>query len=177
MRVFFAVTLPESLQQTILNKIDEPKRILPTTIRWIEPAKYHITLQFLASIDEKDLGNLTSHVQQALTDIKPFAITLDTLEFFPSPKHPRVISLKIKENPDLFTLSKVIGEGIIAAGYEIERRQYRPHLTVAKVHSPIACELPITPMTETLSVNHVILLESNMSQHGSTYTPLFRFPL
>jgi 2'-5' RNA ligase len=177
-RAFFAIDLPLETQEVIRELLEELKTKHPhDSIRWSKPQNLHITLQFLAALKLEDIPTLTSLVKEEINQIKPFEIELGNLELFPNAHHPRVISMQVGPQELLADLSARIGKKILAAGYDIEKRAFRGHLTLARLRNNFSLEQITLQKLKPLSVKVIRLYQSKPSIHGSEYILLNTFNL
>ncbi|ARG98381.1 RNA 2',3'-cyclic phosphodiesterase [Legionella micdadei] len=181
-RAFFAISLPESLQNPLKKILSSLKQDLPTkTIRWTTIENLHITLQFLREIEYAHLIQLIEIVRVELKDATVFQLELVNLELFPSVKRPRVVALQVEPHDVLADLSHRIGLGISAINYPLERGQFRGHLTLGRIvrldkniHDVEALRIPQIPKTE---INEICLFESKTGHKSQIYIPLEHFKL
>lgn len=78
--------------------------------------------------------------------------------------------------PALLRLQAALRARLTAAGFMLETRRYRPHITLLR-HLP-ARHLPL-PAVEalTLRIDHLALIRSQLHPQGSVYSELARWPL
>lgn len=177
-RVFFAVELPLPVKDEIGRSIMAIKKKAKGAhaIRWTKPENLHITLQFLGEAKRTDLPQLIEEVRANIAGkFKKFFLNLGNLYLFPSPYRPRVIVLDVAPQEELAQLSKRIGEGITALGYEIESRPFRGHLTIGRIKQPQGLNLSFLsefkiPAIEDLELKEVVLFRSEPQPEGSMYT-------
>lgn len=181
-RAFFAISLPGSVQKRIWD-ILEPVRKLTSAhfIRWTKPEHLHITLQFLQKLEADHISSLIEGVRNVLQGTGEFQLDLGTLEWFPTPKRPRLISLSVGPQDLLRDLSVVIGQVIGELNYPVESRPFRGHLTVGRVvnySSELQQLLQMTlPSIPPVPIDELYLIESKPDQDGSNYLPLAQFNL
>jgi 2'-5' RNA ligase len=183
-RIFFAIEIPDALKEKIGHYQSTLKKASKTHgIRWTKNRNLHITLQFLAHVHSQDLDQLIEKVQAKLRQAVVFPeMRLAELEIFPSAFRPRVIVLKVLPPNDLTVLSRLIGEGIVDAHYQIECKPYRPHLTLGRIKHTHEINLQFLssvsiPDFGILKPQNVTLYRSNPQADGSQYTVIERFPL
>lgn len=128
--------------------------------------KLHLTLCFLGSVDTE-----TERCVRKVADTiawHPFEIEFDQLGWF---AQPRVMWIGCSEIPaQLLTLVANLQTGFAQCGFEPERRNFQPHITVARkvTQSPKAKEIEPT----TCYFDNFSLVESKMDQHGIEYIRL-----
>lgn len=175
-RVFFAISLTPAIKQDITDYLHEiRKHFKRHTIRWIRADNLHITLQFLAAVEDQDLSRLADKVGQEIKDFAPFSLELGPLELFPTPYHPKIISLRANPHDNLKVLAETIGKGIAALNYSVETRPFRGHLSLGRIMRSIdhsALEgLPKANFTA-LPINSIVLYRSELTPEGARYTIL-----
>lgn len=145
-------------------------------LRWVPPENWHVTLVFLGDVPERSLGRLDAAVAPILADCSPLPVTLEALEWFPSPLKPRMLTLRVEPTPALVSLQAAVASALRREGFHSEHRSYRPHVTLARLkgsrrHIDPPPLLPIAPMREELS--ELVLFESQRRERR--YVPLQRF--
>ena len=178
-RIFFAIDLPSSTKDKMGAFIEAlKKRSKSQGIRWSRSENLHITLQFLPEVASKDLPTLITSVRHALNHQVDYSlIELGSLHLFPSAFHPRVIVLDVKPQEQLTMLSKEIGSAIQSAGYEIEKRSFKAHLTIGRIKNMRKASLTFLsefkmPPVEPMPIKKVVLFRSEPKPEGSLYTVL-----
>lgn len=135
MRVFIALEVPPLWRVAA----SDAQRVLRASaggrmLRFVDPALMHLTLRFLGEIDPP----ATERLQRALSHhVVPFELTL-TLgpagSFGPAAR-TAVAWLGIGgERERLEALVARVGDAVADANLAAERRPFRPHLTLARVH-------------------------------------------
>lgn len=179
-RTFFAIDPSDEMRKQISDLIAMLKKP-HDSIRWIPVKNLHITLHFLGVVKMEDLTNLIHLVKTEISSIRPFQLKMGNKpELFPNHHHPRVIALNIEPSDSLLQLVDHIGKGIVAAGYPIERRPFRGHLTLARldqVKNDFALpEIDFHQFPE-CQVKDILFYQSEVAHTGSVYTVLERFSL
>lgn len=180
-RVFFAVDIPEPVKAKISQYIEQLRKLSKShQIRWSRPENLHITLQFLAEVQGDDVDKLITHVSRALVGIMPkIALSLKGLHVFPDPHRPRVLVIDVAPQDELAKLSQLIGQGVVDAGYEIEKRAYRAHITIGRLKTAqksalnFLVDVPAVPAIK-FDNEEVVLFQSEPHPDGSHYIPLHR---
>lgn len=184
MRVFFAVDLPSAVKETIGHlMMTFKKKSKSHAIRWTKPENLHITLQFLAEVKTEHVAQLVANVREKVAgQIKKSTFQFGVPQLFPTPYRPRVIVLDVTPQAHLAALSQLIGLGIKAAGYEIENRPYRAHVTLGRLKHVNGIPLGFLfdcplPTLDGIPLDEIVLFQSEPKPDGSTYTPLERLKL
>lgn len=180
-RGFFAIKLPKEIIDLVSETITNLKKMYKRQpIRWIKQEHLHITLQFLETIEMKDIDLLIEQVRNEVSKTKSFLMNLNQLELFPGPYKPQVISFNLVPHDKLADLAQAIGRGIQSSGYAIETRPFRGHLTVARIKSEgtqFELDNRIIPTFPEFWVKEITLVKSMPTQEGSNYFLLETFNL
>jgi 2'-5' RNA ligase len=180
MRLFFAVELPQEVQLALgtLNPND-PSR----DYRWTDPSLMHVTLAFLGQQPEARLDALRSVGQTAAAVSNQGSLKLGQPGTFGPRKAPRVLWVGLDGDLQaLQALQANLNGGLKQAGFDVEEREYSPHITLARRReSAQGGPPPNWPPSQTLSkpftMHSLTLFESRLSPRGPTYSPLAEFPL
>lgn len=126
-RVFFAVDLAPPLKASLGSFITTlKKKSKPHSIRWSKPENLHITLQFLAEVQAKDVPILLAEVRaQCAKYLQTAHFSLGEVQLFLDIYRPRVIVMEIAAQEELAVIAQLIGQGVVAAQYSIEDRPFR----------------------------------------------------
>ena len=127
---FIAIPIPEDLQH-VYNGWQKELRIALPYKKWMHPEDLHITLKFLGEANEGSVTALIKKVSQ-LSLPKSFIIELGTIGFFGKYDQPRVLWVDVKKRNELLRLQTEIEAALYTIGFEKEKRDYRPHMTLAK---------------------------------------------
>jgi 2'-5' RNA ligase len=184
MRAFVAVDLVtdvvseiEALVQRIQGRVRGAK--------WVAPANLHLTLRFLGEADEQTLSVLSETAASVCRECPSFELEFRGIGFFPSAKRPRILWIGIHQPPEvLLGLQRELEASVTKHGFEPERRDFSPHLTIARFRKPqsdprfaeLARELG-EHLFGTSPVKEVVLYRSILKPSGAEYHPLRRFPL
>jgi 2'-5' RNA ligase len=180
MRLFIGLDLPAEVVRNLEKLLDG---LGPSArIQWSPPANLHVTTKFIGEWPEERLEELKS----ALSTIParpPLAVNIHHLGFFPNPHSPRVFWCGI-DAPGLAELAADTDRVTSTLGIESEKRDYSPHLTLARIKE----KLNLQPLRESIAalpslefgrfdVHSFFLYRSKLHPKGSVYTKLAEFPL
>lgn len=149
--------------------------------RWVRAENLHVTLKFLGEVDE---GRLAA-VQGALGQVRSEALVrleFRGLGFFPNEKHPRVFWAGMEVSPNLKMLAGDIEAAMEKLGIPREKREFSPHLTLARFEKPRFPEAMRKAITENaqrefgaLRTNKFHLVQSKLKPSGAEYTTVATF--
>lgn len=183
MRLFIAIGAQElSFDPEIsLKKLKTNLKMKEIEFRWVPQKNYHITLNFLGEVEPEKLPELKSMLHELVQGHGPFSLKLDGLGAFPSLKEGRVIWMDVQNSKLLRSLQEDGEQRLEALGYQLEKRVYKPHLTLARLRNPRQLTDLMSPLLKQnfgeLKVSCVTLFESKLGGAFPVYEPLESFPL
>ena len=178
MRAFVAIFPPPEVREA-LSAGARGLRIAGD-VRWVRPENVHLTLKFLGDVPEQDLDRLAEALEPVRARHEPFLAVPSGFGAFPSARRARIVWAGIGEGSErLRALARDVEDSLEPLGFERERRDYVPHLTLGRARSrPVSLEpaanLSIPPG---FSVSRVELMKSVTGGAGSTYSTLAAYPL
>ena len=124
-RLFVALPVPEE----IADDLAALQSGVPDA-RWVLPENFHVTLCFAGEVQ----GAIMRDLEEELSDIAGprFAVTLAGVEQFSSGKQPRALVATVERSDRLQWLHQKVSTVARNCGIEIERRKFRPHVTLAR---------------------------------------------
>jgi len=133
----------------------------------------HLTLEFLGNVPESRLQAVREAGAVAATSGRHEVIVLDRVEYW---RRPQVLCLTASVVPGpVGALVESLRRELALRGFTPERREFRPHLTlarkVAEGPSPVEVEPVAWPVRE------VTLVESRTDPDGSRYSRLAAWSL
>jgi len=185
-RLFFAVDLTdesldalEELQQSLAPNVSDSVRI-----RWTPRSNLHLTLKFLGSHEADLVDEFGRTMDEVVSDVAPFELTLSGLGAFPHPNNPRILWVGADEESSalLATLHSDIQKRLEPYGVEEDEHPFKAHVTVGRVKSnnspPLRSIRPeqLPDDFGTSRVDSVTLYESELDDTGATYHLRHRSP-
>ncbi|CAN5863773.1 hypothetical protein BH18ACI4_BH18ACI4_28570 [soil metagenome] len=177
-RVFFAISLDESVRANLMGQIKRLRESVPhAQASWSRKENIHLTLKFLGEIETCRLGKLSNGAARAVRDFSPFQITLEESGVFPRHGTPRVLWIGIKdESGKLAELHARLEEECAGQGFPREDRPFQPHLTIARLRKPLgardlaAAHYEMRFETVAVAVAELLVIRSEPGVAGSRYT-------
>jgi 2'-5' RNA ligase len=175
-----AVSPPEDVLDAVAAAV-VPARSARVGLRWEQRDRYHFTLQFLGPVAR--LAPVVDGLAAAVEARRGFSLRLGGAGAFPKPGRARVVWMGAAlGGPDLVALAGAVAAGLRPAGYEPDRKEFHPHLTLARLKVPdnvsdVLAAIGPEAVGEAFTVGEVVLYQSQLSSKGPTYTVLERLPL
>jgi RNA 2',3'-cyclic 3'-phosphodiesterase len=185
MRLFFCVPLPQEVKDRALRALGPARRAAGDgPISWTKPDQMHLTLAFLGEQPPEALERLYGAAGPC-SELKVFEASLSGAGAFPNPRRAHVIWLGIAEGgSELSALAERLCSGLQAAGFELETRPFRPHLTVARVKrgGERDAERALRATSDVgevarFRVGRLLLMKSELSPKGARHEEVRAFPL
>jgi 2'-5' RNA ligase len=175
-RLFFAIELHESLRVALDHAI-APLRVTEPELAWVHVDKLHLTMKFLGDVAEWDAERLVEAADAVARRHRPFEMTLGGVGAFPNFRRARVVWIGVESDPRLELLHHDLELACEEAGFEVEGRPFRPHITLARVRSPLPLDRarPFARAARRVAyaasdqVQALGLLESTMGSGASRY--------
>lgn len=127
---FIGIGINESIQAALAAWQDELKAYVPMKL-WPRPEEFHITLQFLGDTTNEQLDKIKLAWQEQNFG-KAFSLDVAGVDTFGSTKQPRVVWAGVKPLDQLQALHQQVTASTKSAGFPVENRPYRPHITLGK---------------------------------------------
>ncbi|HLQ70565.1 MAG TPA: RNA 2',3'-cyclic phosphodiesterase [Bacillota bacterium] len=177
---FLAVPLPDTIQ-AFLYKRGETLQSNYAFKSWVTRGDYHITLVFLGRIDSTYIEYFQKEMASVIRRHPMFRMTIDGLDVFGKSDQPRVLWNDVIVDDGLYDLQRDLHEKCTELGFDLDRRPYRPHITLARKwdsqtyfeHDDIENEYGDGP---DWLVDEVVLYHSRPGQLPR-YKPISTFPL
>jgi 2'-5' RNA ligase len=173
-RTFLALDPDEALRERLAAAGAGLRAHFPyTQLRWIAPANYHFTLVFLGHVAVADVARIHARVAALAPGMAPFAYRLVAARAFPSARSPRVIAALPDAAAGFLAWQQPLAAALAEEGFAVERRPYRPHLTLARWRGRSSCpDSGDFPLDLAGSAAEIRLYESREGR----YWPLFSLP-
>ena len=177
-RTFVSVSVPKEIVniQSMLKSTVEPKGV---KVRWVMNGKMHLTLKFLGNTTQGSIDNLNEALFNAVKSAKVINLSISGTGAFPVKGRPNVLWLGIKGDIDeLKQLTVNINNSLDPLGFITEKRDFLPHVTIARIKSnqkkiPNISNYLNTTFTELpMKIVKISLVQSESFSKGTFYTIL-----
>ncbi|MFH1736968.1 MAG: RNA 2',3'-cyclic phosphodiesterase [Actinomycetota bacterium] len=183
-RLFLALPLTDDAKA----ELEAAQAALSTSLpgaKWVSPDGMHLTLKFLGPV-KYDLieEGIVEAAQKAVKKLKIYKLSLNGLGAFPSDRRPRVVWARVADGGESERLAGLLDEALRPLGFPTEGREFTPHITLARLKTPIILDNPeifnqLGKAVRRLEIpaEAVTLYESILSREGTKYFALAEFPL
>ena len=184
-RTFIALEL-DATQQHFLDAIMRQGKHLLPDLRWVDSTGIHLTLAFLGELDDARLAQASEAAVYAAQIAQPFTYRFSGLGTFGPSRQPRVLWMGVSEPAGtLRVVHQALSLALEQRGFATEERPFSPHLTLARIKSPLTPE-QVQVLQQFLShhqfaspayhVTHLSVMKSELARSGARYTCLQASP-
>src|SRR5665213_443581 len=137
MRLFTAIDIPTDLTEALRSFVS---RLRPAAkISWSSVENLHVTTKFIGEWPEPRLDEMKS----ALASVQvtgPIEIAVKGLGWFPNERRQRVFWAGVDGGEALRALARATEDAVAELGIPVEKRDYAPHLTLARIRETVALD-------------------------------------
>ncbi len=138
MRLFVALIPPPEAVAHLDDFLDVRRGAAP--FRWASAEQFHVTLAFLAEVEERRLDDLVERLGRAAARRTPWETAVAGGGAFPNPARARVLwaglDLDDHGRTEIDRLATGCRAAASRAGIPVDGQRFRPHLTVARLGHP-----------------------------------------
>jgi 2'-5' RNA ligase len=179
-RLFVALDLSEPVRAAISTFCEKLRRAFPTA-RWVRPEGIHVTLKFIGEINEDRVPPIQAALERIHSDA-PVELHFHGTCFFPNERRARVFWVGIEASPNLAQIAVEIESHLEPLGIARESREFRPHLTLARIEESRGIEKLHAALQEAgpqefgaTKTSEMYLYESKLGRGGAQYSRLATF--
>ncbi|MGG0717388.1 RNA 2',3'-cyclic phosphodiesterase [Robertmurraya massiliosenegalensis] len=128
---FYALKLPKEVKTYLEHTCEKLKQEFPFS-SWVHREDYHITLAFLGSANLEQLEVSLNAVEKELSEGSSFSLKINHLGVFGRSDSPRIFWAGLEKEERLFLLRNQVYQACKRAGFQLDTREFNPHLTLAR---------------------------------------------
>ncbi len=171
MRCFIGIPLDDIIREEIYKLYPDIKNL-----RFTKKENLHITVKFLGEIQEKRIEKIKNAIVESCNDTTKFKISCNRLSAFPSTASARVVWVNVIEGADIITeIYKTLENNLEKIGFEKEKRQYIPHITIARIKNSVNIADYLKKFEINSVADEIVLYKSDLKPEGPFYTNIFEF--
>ena len=167
MRLFIAILFDDAVVDK-LSRLRDSLHDVSSNGTFVPRSNLHLTLEFLGECSPAE-RNLAIDAMESIS-FSPFAVTMDRLGFFARPDGD-IWWVGAREDNALMTLQENLHKALLSSGFSLERRKYRPHITLGRRVMTTACAGKIERIEA--DVKAIDLMLSERIDGQMVYTSLF----
>jgi 2'-5' RNA ligase len=182
-RLFAAIKI--NPDDAFLNHFSEIQKSLQhERIKWVEDYNIHITLKFFGETEEAKISEISRVLNEVAFSTSVFSLTLHNLGIFGSSYDPRIVWVGIEPYANLESPIKLIRDKLEVIGYNPDRQNLVPHLTLGRIKFlrdkrlfQQIIDQNKNIISQEITVDRIILFESILKKEGPVYLALQTFQL
>ena len=181
-RAFLAIHLPKDIRAQVAAICRRLGAVLPG-VRFVPESQVHVTLHFFAAISPDERALVEEAAALGASQVRPYKMGLSGVGVFPDARRARVVWLGIAQGAEeTARLAALVAKGLLARGLPVEEREFRPHVTLARLrerHTGVPEALSIgRPMeVPAFDVDRLVLFQSRLLPTGPVHTEIASFSL
>ena len=183
-RTFFAVDLDDAVldrMAAVRDKLDDAA----SKINWVARENLHVTLNFLGDVPDDLLPQVLEIAAGAAGLVEPFDLEIAGVTATPPRGAPRMIWADVEDPTGrLATLHEQLDAGLSGLGLRQEERNYRPHITLARIKyaaNPARLRSAAAELADRdfgcQPVDELTAYSSELTREGPIYTVMARSKL
>ena len=173
MRIFLSLELSKSVR----NKLSAHAEMISRydnlqQIRWIPDENYHLTLAFLGDVEYVLMSSLKLELEKILSYKKSVPFRFSEITPFPFSGTPKIVAALLEQSDELMELHHKIAKCFRAFGISLERKRFRPHVTLGRLKFRSRKPLTFQPQQFFLEgvSEKVVIFQSDLTPKGAFYT-------
>lgn len=182
-RTFVAIQLGPDVADKIFEFQSQLKHSLKG-LRWVDRENFHFTIKFLGATKEESVPSILDGLEQVGGTTAQLKIISGGMGVFPDIRRPRVLWVGL-QGEKLKSLAMEVERRLGPLGFEKERRDFRPHLTVGRWRESSGPREPLKEVLERWKncnfgecwITEMVLFQSVLKREGAIYSPLGAAPL
>jgi 2'-5' RNA ligase len=177
-RLFIAVPIDESVKAN-LERVGTAANA--RGVSWVPPENMHLTLAFLGEVEERRVPELEDAMYAATdSNLEPLHLRAQGLGAFPDEEKVRVLWAGLDgQVPELVELQARLMRHLRSAGFEVDSKKFRPHITLARFRWPQPMPKRLARLQEfgEWEAAELQLIESHLYPTGARYVVRADVPL
>lgn len=137
MRLFTAITLPDPTRKHLAGVLTTLRSLpaLKDLVTWTNPDHFHITLKFIGEVSDDRVPLLITSLKTLYIPVMP--VNIDRFLVLPGQGPARVLAANVtRDLAPITSLFHQIESACQPLGASRERREYKPHITLARMSRP-----------------------------------------
>jgi 2'-5' RNA ligase len=180
MRLFVALDLSDAVRAALAQFCEKLRAEFPAA-RWVRSEGIHVTLKFIGEVSQDRVAAIESALNTVHSNA-PVEMNFRGSGFFPDARRPRVFWVGIDSTPNLAEIAEQIESQLEPLGIARELREFKPHLTLARIHETRGIEKLHDALHKhgpinfgTVRTKEMHLYQSELGRGGTKYIRLKTF--
>jgi RNA 2',3'-cyclic 3'-phosphodiesterase len=183
-RLFVGIDLPVACK-TAMRALQDALRPGVPGVRWVRGDAFHLTLKFLGAVSPQQVPAVSTVLTETSAGFASGGLRIAGLEAAPNFRRARVLWLACEVEPAVVALQAELELRLSQAGFSVEARPFKPHLTLGRLGRPgssvrrdwaLACFAQVE-IPARVPFQEIVLFRSILGAGGSRYERMAVFPL
>lgn len=155
------------------------KAFVTNKISWTLPDDAHLTIKFLGDVDADKVPIVEKVLEEACARQPAFEITSKEVNIFGKFHTPSIVWYGFKRSKQLDDIHNKIEDLLVENDFLVVTKPFRPHLTIARFKESVQANIVKRQLMKNrinkpdqITVNKIVLFESELSPKGPVYTAL-----
>ena len=148
-------------------------------IKWVDISNMHVTLAFIGNTEEPMIKRVASVLKNDFESFGIINFRLSGFGVFRNFNDPRIIWTAIENHKRLIEAHKKVKNGLEALNIRLEDKQFKPHLTIARIKDlkdkenlqKLIQKYTNIPFQD-VTISEIVYYESVLLPSGPLYKPL-----
>jgi len=167
-RLFIAIEIPNNVKNNLVSVQENLKKIFGT-----KGATYsgsmHLTLKFLGNTEESLINRISSSCENSLFGFGKFNLSVTAINCFPNYNYPKTVMANLAPLEQITKLSKVINFALQNIGIEVDKRPFKPHITIFRPKKQFKINPDNYQIEREMTVKSVKIYESILKPDRAYY--------
>jgi 2'-5' RNA ligase len=180
LRLFVALDPPEAVRRRLATAQASLRAAAgrhAEDVRWVAPARLHLTLHFLGSVPGERVDAIGAAVVEEAARSRPLRLEIRGAGGFPTPRRPRVVWAGVGGDLEaLGALAASLGRRLGLLGLPGDGRPFAPHLTLGRSREARGAAGLGGAIAAAVAwrAEEVVLFRSHLDPGGARHEPLLR---
>lgn len=179
-RTFLCIPVSDQTRKALADIQLHIKQVAPgLSIPHLSDA--HLTLVFLGEVSSEKAQRVSHQMDEVCSRFASFHIQVGGGGCFGPTRNPKIVWAGVNSPPVLLDLQQALARMAGEAGFTLENRPFKPHLTIARIRTRLprpALTSIITCINNTnfaeIPVDRVLFMNSLLNGSGPRYTTIHR---
>ena len=176
-RMFISIPVKDpSVLKPLLESVDRIDNVRATPV-----SQMHITLRFIGDIDDGKTKKVVKCLEDAVSGVGPFEISIRGAGCFPNRKRPSVIWVGARPEDILKGISDRLAQNLKEANITFDEKPFKSHITVGRCKGPAAVDDFLDDNADreftSFLCDEVLVMKSELTPKGAIHTVLHRVTL
>lgn len=160
-----------------LASVQDRLRHTGAKVGWTVPSDFHLTLWFIGDVSAEQRARICAMLDETASRVARFEFDVAGAGFFGPPRAPRILWAGVPaEPPALAALAAEVRNWGRSAGWMVEDRPFRAHITLGRVREPTGADALTAAMRSLSStvfgrvaVDRLTLMASGTASQNTRY--------